>query len=416
MTTFVTLSPLVRAFFALWALLLCLTNIVSALLALGKKHYLFSGAAVVLFAPLFFLWQVIFDLSLAGKTGSIADVSRWIGNVAWVWGLVAFLALTLTTLLLLGYNIRYEKNYITPNSIKVYLDKIPCGVCCWRESGRVLFSNICMNRLCVAMTGGPLLNGNHFREAVKDGMLTADGKMWRFTCRETTLNGELLYEMIASDVTTEYAETQALERDKAELSRLNRELKEYTRGIDDIVRHQEILQAKVNIHDEMNRLMLSTMVAESEDVATLDKIFALWEQNALLLCMEADETSDQKAATRIEELAKALKITMTWRDAVPTGLSDEQRSLFYSAAQEAIANAAKHAQAKEIVISFTQDGSTLSCHFTNDGNVPRGDVRFSGGLANLTRLADKMGATVSARTDEKFTLTLVFPAENNPNG
>ena len=224
MISFSLLSPFLRAIFALWALLLCLTNIFSVVLSLGKKRYLFSAIALVLIVPVFFLWQVIFDLSLSGKA-DVAALTQILCAVKWAWWLVTFCVLTVATVLLLVYNIRYEKNYITPNSIKLYLDKIPCGVCCWRDNGRVLFSNICMNDLCLALTHGPLLNGNHFSEVVADEIITVEGKTWRFSLRDITIGSERLHEMIASDVTSEYAKTQALEEDKAELSRLNEELR-----------------------------------------------------------------------------------------------------------------------------------------------------------------------------------------------
>ena len=410
MTAFFDLSSLIRAIFALWALSLCLVNIVSAALAFAKKKYRFFSIAILLFASIYFIWQVIFDLSLFEKTGTVTEVAKRMGE--WnlgVW-LVAFIALTVAAIFVLVYNIRYANNYVTPNSIKEYLDKMPCGVCCWRDNGRVLFYNVCMFRLCLAVTDEPLLNGNHFYEAVGEEIRNVDGELWRFACRDIIIGGERLHEMIASNVTIEYAKTQALEKDKAELSRLNSELQEYTLGIDETVRRQEILQAKVNIHDEMNRLMLSTMAAESGDAETLDEIFSLWEQNAFLLCMEAEGANDKYATERIKKLAEALKIKLKWQE-IPSSLSEKQRVLFYSAAQEAVANAAKHAQAENMTIFFEEGEGKVACFFSNDGRIPVGPARLSGGLANLTRLAAEQGATISVDVDDRFTLSLTFEIE-----
>ena len=41
--------------------------------------------------------------------------------------------------------------------------------------------------------------------------------------------------------------------------------------------------------------------------------------------------------------------------------------------------------------------------------VPEGAVRFTGGLSNLALLAKRQGASVSARTGGRFTLSLRFP-------
>ena len=86
-----------------------------------------------------------------------------------------------------------------------------------------------------------------FKDAVKEGIIVVEDKVWRFTCRDIGSGGETLHEIVASNITAEYAETQALEKDKIELSKLNMKLRDYYLSIDETVRTQEILQAKVNI-------------------------------------------------------------------------------------------------------------------------------------------------------------------------
>lgn len=411
MISFNMLTPFARSLFALWALVLGLAYIVSAVLALVNKRYRFTAASLVLFTPVYFLWQVIFDFSLFGKNEAASGSTSALCEMPLPFWLLAFVLLTVPGVLLLIYNVRYDKNFIAPGSIKLFLDGLPCGICCWRENGRVLFSNVSMNILCAALTGNPLLNGNRFREAVKGDILTVDGQVWRFSCRDIVLDGEKLIEMVASDITAEYAKTEALEKDKADLALLNRKLKEYYLSMDDAVRRQEILQAKVNIHDEMNRLMLSTMAAGTADTAELDRIFTLWEQNALILCMEADG----EGGDSLEELAAALKLELCRQDDIPEALSEKQRGLFFSAAKEAMVNAVKHAGAKTLAIGFEETEDRIFCRFTNDGAVPVNAVHFSGGLKNLALIAKKQGATVSAESDKSFTLTLCFP-KNQPIG
>lgn len=416
MTLFSSLAPSARALFALWALLLCLACIWSAVLAAVKKRFGYAAFALALLAPVYFIWQVIFDLSLFGVSKDASAVTSVICDIAWLWWLIAMAALSLAALLLLQRNVRYDREHITPGAIKLYLDKLPCGVCCWRENGRVLFSNVCMNRLCAALTGTPLLNGSQFAAAVGDGIVESEGKVWRFSCREITLDRETLHEMIASDITSEYAKTRALEKDKAELSKLNAELREYYTSIGDVVRRREILQAKINIHDEMNRLMLSTAAAKNDDPAELDRIFALWEQNALLLCLQADEKSGARATESVEKLAHALKTKVIWQNPMPDFLTDAQKELFVCAAREAVINAVKHANAKEIEISFKKTQTRVICRIKNGGAGNSGEVRFAGGLANLARLAEKQGASVRAVSDGSFTLCLELPLQNNTEG
>ena len=413
MISFNMLSFLARELFGLLALLLCLTNLGNAILAAARKRFHFTFLAFLLFAPCYFMWQTIFDLSLSKSTGMMAEIASTLCSLSLIYWVAAFVVLTAAALLLLGFNLKYDKTFITPGTIKLFLDKIPCGICCWRENGRVLFSNICMNSLCIAITGSHLLNGNHFRDAVKGGILSVDDKVWRFTVRDIVIDGERLFEMIASDITNEYAKTKALEKDKADLSRLNQELWEYYLSIDESVARKEILQAKISIHDEMNRLMLSTIAADKDDINSLDNIFSLWEQNALLLCMEAEKNTQKKQIQTIDSLAASLGLQLIWKNEMPKELSEKQTELFLFTAQEAIINAVKHAQASEIEISFDISEDRIICRFENDGNLPSNDIRFEGGLANLKMLANKQGASIFANVDEKFALVLVL---NQPNG
>lgn len=86
-----------------------------------------------------------------------------------------------------------------------------------------------------------------------------------------------------------------------------------------------------------------------------------------------------------------------------------QRELFFTAAKEAVTNAVKHAGAKILEISFAKDRDGIVCTFENDGSVPKGEIRFTGGLANLAVLAGEQNATVSAEIGEMFRLSLHFP-------
>lgn len=229
MISFAALSPLFRATFSLWALLLCLTAIVGIVSALFLKRNGLAALTLLTFAAAYFLWQIIFDIYLCRKTGGASVVGTKLGELPWLLWLLMLAILSLAAMLLFVLNVRYAKMYITPIAIKQCADKMPCGICYWHDGGRVIFSNIYMNRLCIALTKQPLLNGNILHNAVSDGILAVGDRIWRFVCRHP-LDGECLHEMIASDITEEYAKTEALEIDTAEMARLNRELQNILTG------------------------------------------------------------------------------------------------------------------------------------------------------------------------------------------
>ncbi len=409
MTTFAMLTPLLRSLFGLCAILLVLMNISSTVFAAAKKHKGYTVLSLLLLIPSYFLWQITTELSKSAGQGTVAATAAASGSLPWLIWLAVFALIAAASVILLIQNIRYDRTYITPGTVKIYLDGIPCGICCWRDSGRVMFSNSCMNRICTELTGGPLLNGNSFREAITEDILTADGRVWRFTYGDFIYDGETLHDITASDITAEYSRTQSLEKDKANLSVLNRELREYYQSIDEVVRKQEILKAKISIHDEMNRLMLATMAADPDDPGELDRIFMQWEQNALLLNREADNPDGSSDRDRIEKLAEALKVKLVWQDEIPPALSEVQRGLFFSAAHEALINAVKHAGAGTVEVSFEKTGSRIICRFTNDGRRPPERISFSGGLENLAALAKRQRAEISAECADRFTLLIRFP-------
>lgn len=409
MTSVHLLSELSHHLITLWAFMLCVFGIAVIVYAVFQRRYKTAVVSLVPFACTYLIWQLLFTIHLGDGIIDIEIAQRALDHAPWILWIAALIAVTLVMELLLAGSIRYDKNHITPNAIKLCADRMHCGICYWRDNGRVIFSNDCMKCLCISLTNKPLLNGNHFRAALTDGYLTVDGKAWRFVCRDLMLGGETLHEMIASDVTEEYAKTEILRKDTEELSRINRELQEHRLKIADTVRKQEILQAKVNIHDEMNRLMLRTVVADCHNKEELASVFSLWKRNALFLCMEAE--TDKMAVDKIEELAEQMNIRLIWQSELPKSLTDKQRELFFSAFGEAIINAAKHAEAETLTVSFTETDDDLSCTFENDGKVS-GGIRFTGGLSNLSFLAKEQNAAVTAEADKTFRLTITFPKKD----
>lgn len=201
--------------------------------------------------------------------------------------------------------------------------------------------------------------------------------------------------------------TKDLEKDKLELSRIKKELEDYNLSINEVVKHQEILQAKINIHDEMNKLMLSTVM--NEDAKELDKIFSLWEQNTLLLSKEVEDIQVEESIKRLTELAKSLKMTLVWDENALSILNNEQKGVFFITAQEAMANASKHASATNICISIEELNECIKCKFINKINTPIENVKFAGGLSNLEKLLKKYGASIKAEVNnDDFVLTLTF--------
>lgn len=400
------LSPLMVSFFSLLSLILCIIYLTNIVLFIGKRRYVLSIVSFILLIPSYLMWQVIFDLLINKEADTISSLTLSFTSVSWVWWLFASALLLSAGTFLLVINIRQEKKNITPNSIKVCLDNIPCGICCYKDNGRVEFYNVLMNDISISLAGSQLLNGDIFASKLTEDITRIDDKVYRFSFRDIEIKKEKLHEIIAFDITNIYQKTELLEKDKIRLSKLNEELKAYNLAIDDIVRHKEILQTKINVHNEMNRLMLSTVAIDINDEEGIDKIFSEWQENALLLNKSNEEHDD------FEELAKALNIKLIWENNLLDKLNKTEQELFHFAFNEALTNASKHASTTTMLISFKENADKIECYFTNDGDIPQKDISYSGGLSNLKRILENSGASLSHLVSDKFTLIVAFKKEN----
>lgn len=408
MTLFLELSFIGRAMFGLWTLLLCLAGIMSVVSSFAVKQYQYALISIPLFIPSYVLWQATVCFLYMSEQELTSVLCIWLGRLPYMIWIFVLLLLTVGSAIILFLIKRYSGTYITPLTIERCADELSCGICYWQDNGHVVFSNDCMNSLSTQLTGKPLMDGKRVRDAISDTIMPVGDRVWQFSLRDVEYGKEILHELIASDVSELYAESSALKEDNVRLAKMNEDLKVYGLKIDDTVRRQEMLQAKVNIHDEMNRLMLSTIAADLEDEEELNRIFILWERNALFLCMESNQNRNEDAVKQLDDLAQALGIQLMWENAPSENLTPKHRELFFSAAQEAITNAVKHAKAKKLHISFTEAQNTIGCTFENDGDIPKGIIRFTGGLANLSVLAEEQKASVSAEANETFRLSLIF--------
>ena len=141
MTALFALSRLTRSFFLLWAFSLCLIGIFSMIHAATQKQFRVAFLSLIPFTCNYFLWQMLFDLHLSGKGQDASFLTGKCGALPWICLLLSLLFLSFFALFLLFTVIRHGKRSVTPNAVKHCLDQMPCGVCCWCDDGRVLFSN-----------------------------------------------------------------------------------------------------------------------------------------------------------------------------------------------------------------------------------------------------------------------------------
>ena len=412
MIAFYRLPAAVQDFVCFWALLACLLGLTNVILLWRQRRYRFCALPAVCFLIAYFILHVC----RAGEEERLFRRVTFAASAFLQWPCAIFpvmLLLLSAAGVLLFRSVRiWRKMHITSASIKESIDGLPAGVCCYLDEGRCVLVNHRMNDIAFALFGRTLQNGAAFYAYVKDRPVHAlpDGTAVSFRHRVLTNEGAPLHELIADDITELYEKSERLRRDNLRARQLAAGMKAYGETIDDTVRRQETLQAKINIHDEMNRMILATQRAaldggsESERAAVL----RMWQGQALLLCREADTRKSHDIISDLNALADVIGLRAEWNGA-PETEDDAVLTLFLAAAREAMTNAAKHADAETLVIDVTETGDALAASFRNDGRKPHTAVREAGGLTELRRRIEKAGGQMQVTAQPEFCLAVTIP-------
>lgn len=437
MTAFDDLPILAQNLTCFWALLLCLGCIAETIMFFSQKRYLPAFATILCFFGAFFVMHVCRDgtiqrmydqyippplehtfthhnKTLQGSGGPGNALATRILHLPDIVILAACLILTILCVLLYRNGISWRKTHISAASIKESMDGLPAGICFYLEDGRCILSNHRMNDISFALQGKALQNGISFYDSVREKPIhqLPDGTAIAFRHRELTYRGEPLHELIANDITDLYQKSEQLKADNQRLQRLAENMKAYGETIADTVRQKEILQAKVNIHDEMNRIHLITRKSLSgEPTSERQEILQMWQQ-VLLLCKEADSHKTNRAVADLNTLAAAIGIKLVW-SGVPNELAPTVQPLFLAAAREAMTNAIKHAQAQTLDISIKENCDSLEARFTNGGKIPVHPVMPSGGLLNLSKRLESAGGRMTIETNPTFCLNVIIPKNSH---
>ncbi len=402
-----------------WALLLCLGCIADVLLLLRQKRYGLCAAGGTGLLLSYLALHVCQAGTVLRRGGQAPGAARLLLGLPWAgWTALLSLLTLLWTALLISVFV-WRRSHITSASIKESADGLPAGLCYYLEDGRTIFSNHRMNDICCSLLGRSLPDGAALRAFVGDRAMLAlsDGTAVSFRHRLLSYHGAALHELIADDVTELYEKTERLRADNERSRLLAAGMKAYGETVGDTVRRQEILQAKANIHDEMNRMILATSRAAREgSEEDRRQILRMWQNRALLLCREADGPKGSSTVDDLNALASVIGLRLRWNRLPDREDGQGVLSLFLASAREAIVNAVKHAGAKTLAIDLEETPAALLAGFVNDGEAPAGPVTETGGLRVLRKRLEAAGGQMNVETQPVFRLTVVIPKEEDRRG
>lgn len=410
MTSIICESVWVRSGICFWTFLLCVACLYIIVFTWRQKKYGLLVEAGMIFLLTFGILQIMIAIAEWYEKGLDSRLLPMFGKLP-----TLLLLLTLLTVSViaggLGANVlRWHREHITPMSINESMDELSSGLCYYRNNGFCVLSNHMMDTYCQMLTGHHLQDGLELYNEIKDKSVIqlSNGKVLLFRHRVLLYKGEPLQELIADDITELHRKTEKLKVDSEHARQLNENMKSYNREIDDMVRLQEILQAKINIHDGMNQMILATKKAIRESTEQeREEILRGWQNDALLLCVEARSSINENMLFDIGGLAKLIGIQLIM-DEMPLIERAECRELFLLTAREAMMNAVKHAKAKVLYIHAREENSQIIASFSNDGKTPSAVGTETGGLKTLRRKLTEAGGTMEIQWIPKYVLTICF--------
>ena len=305
---------------------------------------------------------------------------------------------------------KWNRTHITDYSIKEAVDLLPVGVCAYADSGRVFIKNTVMERLCREMTGEQLFNGvllekrvdsHPEKKVMGDKMvyILPNEEVIAFSKEMLEIDGNRLTLLTACDMTEEYAKTQILLQKREAVCELNSKLISYNRDIVSIITSQEILNAKVKIHDELGAGLLAIrhFLIKGGDRDEKEQIIARLNQNLSFLQRDIIK-SEKDEYLLIFTTAKALDVRIIVEGELPEAEPDKH--IIATAIHECFTNVVRHAKGNLLHIRVTEkELGKKEIVFTNNGEKPTGVITERGGLVSLRSLVEKSGGSMKTDVD-----------------
>ncbi|MGM9682323.1 MAG: hypothetical protein ACI3XQ_01865 [Eubacteriales bacterium] len=322
--------------------------------------------------------------------------------------------------------IKKRLSSLTAFSVKEALALLPCGLCFYDETGRLLLMNEQMDRECRNITGSPLSDGAKFWSDICEsrtltgvaGTRTEDSVIveqsdGRVNCYRRTVHdfgNKKVFELSGTDISREFAMKKELEERNEKLRCMNERLRKYGDTVTQVTRESETLAARVRIHDGMGALILTTKKALSHGEYDRRELLSMWD-NIVSVIYTPDSTMEDKYA-EAEKTAQYVGVEIIYSGVrLPEG--SVAKKILASAMFECITNTARHANGDRVYVDVTDNGDYYSAVLTNSGNPPEGPITEGGGLSSLRTLVENSGGSMTTESDPNFRLIVCIPGEVN---
>ncbi len=340
-----------------------------------------------------------------------------------VWTAISIVALFAAALLLAWQSKRHSEKFIETASIKESVDGMPIGVCCYWPDGLVKLVNERMEALSYAVTGGAPRSGERLWDALERGegqceflqtgenpvVRLPDGCVWSVRRESVELDGDTLYEIVATDLTDEYAANDELKEKRERVGDFNRRLRELNREIERMTVEKEVLTAKVSIHDDLGHALLyAKQYYQNPGAGDRETLLRIWGEAIHFLKNEGPEHWRDLYAY-VERAAGELGVSVHVDGTLPQG--GRAKELFSDALICCTSNAARHGGADALYVTARETADAYTLRVTNNGSLPGSAVAETGGLKNLREKLERAGGAMRVDCADAFAVNIELPKE-----
>ena len=363
----------------------------------------FLLGAVIFWLSMSIAWGKNFHSGFAGLPGWLAAVG---GLPAWAMAL-AEAPLALCLALSVKNTLFYRKTHVTPDNVKETMDLLPVGVAFAGADGGVLFRNVAMEQLSLALTGKLMTDMDRFRAAAGEEPVSLEGRVWQIDARG--IEDRPLTQLTALDITEQAGILSDLQAKNKKLKDIHLRLEMYNRQAERIIIAQEMLTARMAVHDQLGHILLESRHYLNDPDAFDGARFlqALKNTNTYLLReYEQDDTARDPLSDAVD-MAETIGVEVTIAGRVPQ--EEPARGLLAAAVQECAANTVKHAGGTALDVRISREKNGLCFALTGNGAPPAGPIRESGGLRSLRQLIESKGGGMTVASVPQVRITVTLP-------
>ena len=344
--------------------------------------------------------------------------------------LIPLLVFTLLGIFLLFRLEQFISTRLTASSVQEGFDTMPDGVCFSTLHGIPLLVNRRMQAISMAAFGTGVLDAEalHRRLAESDllpGCRTVvhgddiflhlpDGSVWDFRRSVVKAESVRVQESLAYDITERYEKSREMEMRNRHLLSINEQMRRYNRDLEAITHDQELLAAKIRLHDDLGRCLLALRAYLAQPDGDREKLTALWRFTISVLRREAESQENEDPMASLRQAAEAVDIRLVFDGEIPG--DSEARKIIGMAVHECLTNAVKHAHAHTLTVRIRRTGNTQTVTLTNDGLAPTEPIREKGGLSSLRAYLEQHGAMMELESKPAFRLLITIDQEEVPHG